>query len=398
MRILYHHRIRSKDGQFVHMEELIGALERRGHIVELVGPEAIREDELGGESNLLDRLRSSLPKALYELAELAYGFFAFIRLRRAVRAFRPDVIYERYNLHAPAGVLTAKLTGIPLLLEVNSPLAEERGKHGGLGLPGLAGLIEGWIWRGADRVIAVTDVLARRIEDRHVPRSRIDVMPNGIDLARFDAAPPRDEAKRGLGLEGRTILGFIGFARPWHGLDRVVSWLADSGREDLTLVVAGDGPVLPDLKRQASASGIADRVVFMGVVARDEVPACVAAFDIALQPAVVDYASPLKLFEYMALSKAIVAPASPNIEEILTHEIDALLGTPEDLTARLERMADDPDLRRRLGEAARTTLEHKDLTWDRNASRVERIARELVRSRALSVQAESPERSESAAE
>ena len=247
------------------------------------------------------------------------------------------------------------------------------------GLPRLARLVEGWIWRSADSVVAVTEVLADRIAGAGVPRSAIAVMPNGIDLDRFRAAPAAEVAKRDLGLVGHTVLGFIGFVRPWHGLEQIIDWLASAAIPDLVLAVAGNGPAIPELTERAQARGVADRVRFLGVVERAEVPAVLAAFDIALQPAVVDYASPLKLFEYMASGKAILAPSSPNIREILTDGQDALLGTADDLTDRLQRLVDDPELRGSLGRSALETLLGRDLTWDRNAARVEAIGDSLRR-------------------
>jgi hypothetical protein len=84
-------------------------------------------------------LRQALPKALYELLELAYSLLAYRRLSKAAKDFQPDVIYERYNLYLLAGVLLKRRLGIPLLLEVNAPLVFERSQHsGGLALPGLA--------------------------------------------------------------------------------------------------------------------------------------------------------------------------------------------------------------------------------------------------------------------
>jgi glycosyltransferase involved in cell wall biosynthesis len=76
-----------------------------------------------------------------------------------------------------------------------------------------------------------------------------------------------------------------------------------------------------------------ERVTFTGVVPRERIPEYVAAFDIALQPAVVPYASPLKVFEYLALGKAIVAPRQPNIEEILTDRLNAFCLIPTIPTA-----------------------------------------------------------------
>jgi len=67
MRILYHHRIRSKDGQYVHIEEMIEALRALGHEVIVVGPAAIQEEDFGAEAALISTLKRSLPGAVYEL-------------------------------------------------------------------------------------------------------------------------------------------------------------------------------------------------------------------------------------------------------------------------------------------------------------------------------------------
>ena len=95
MRILYSHRIQSRDGQSVHVEELIGALRQLGHEVLVVGPGFYDKAEFGGESGLVSMIRSRLPRAVGELAELAYNVPAYWRLRMACRRFQPDLIYER---------------------------------------------------------------------------------------------------------------------------------------------------------------------------------------------------------------------------------------------------------------------------------------------------------------
>jgi len=118
---------------------------------------------------------------------------------------------------------------------------------------------------------------------------------------------------------------------------------------------------------------VAERVRFTGLVAHEQVPLAVAGFDIALQPRVVEYASPLKIFDYMAAGRAIVAPDQPNIREVLEHERTALLFDPGRAGAMGEaiaRLLGDAPLRRRLGAAARAELERRDFTWSGNAARI----------------------------
>jgi glycosyltransferase involved in cell wall biosynthesis len=371
MRILYSHRIGSKDGQGVHLEALVAALRAEGHEVRVVGPAAFAEAELGGESGLVARIRRSLPRFAAELAELAYSVPAYWRLAREARAFRPDAIYERYNLFYLSGAWLARRLRLPFLVEVNAPLAEERARFGGLALGALARWSEGFVWRRATRVLPVTQVLADRVAAAGVDPARITVVPNGIDLADFPEPAP---APGGDPL----VLGFVGFVRDWHGLDAVLRGIAAwRGPTRLALTVVGEGPARPGLEALAAELGIADRVRFTGLAQRAAIPGHVAGFDIALQPASVPYASPLKVFEYMAAGRAIVAPDQPNIREVLEHGRTAMLFDPARAGAMWEAiglLAADPALRARLGAAARAEILARDLTWAGNARRVAAMA------------------------
>jgi glycosyltransferase involved in cell wall biosynthesis len=374
MKILYHHRVASRDGQAVHIDELIAALRARGHEVTVVAPSGTDAQEFGTSQGWVDAIRKRLPRALYELAELAYAVLSYWRLAGQIRQHRPDVIYERYNLYLLAGVWASKRFGLPLLLEVNAPIAEERHAYGGLAFPGLARRVQAWTWRGADCVLPVTKVLAGYVERAGVPAGRIEVIPNGINPEHFRVAPARTEAKQGLGLDSEVVLGFVGFVRDWHGLDRVLEWLASrESAGQVQFLVVGDGPARAGLEAHAAALGIADRVKFTGVVPRDEIPGWVAAFDIALQPAVVSYASPLKLFEYLALGCAVVAPGQENLREILVDGLNARLfnpEAPESLWQALDELVGDEDLRQQLGAGAHRTIAERNLTWHANAARV----------------------------
>ena len=127
------------------------------------------------------------------------------------------------------------------------------------------------------------------------------------------------------------------------------------------------------IRHLAAELGLSARVRFTGLVDHALVPAAVAAFDIALQPKVVPYASPLKIFDYMAAGRAIVAPDQPNIREVLQHGRTALLfdsADPAALWAAIRRLANAPALRRQLGTAARAELVERDYTWSGNARRI----------------------------
>lgn len=383
MKLLYHHRTRSKDGQNVHIEELIRALRDLGHEVHVVGPPGYNRDTFGADSGFIATLKRMLPFAVYEGLEIAYSVPAFFRLWAACRRDRYDALYERYNLFLLAGAWLKKLNGIPLISEVNSPLVEERERHGGLSLKRIAHWCERYVWNSADIVLPVTEALASYVRIAGVPAERILVVPNGVGDEFLNSTETGKRVRRRYRLEDKVVLGFTGFVRDWHGLDEVVRVLAQSSAsEKLELLIVGDGPARPELEALATSLGVAQRVTFTGIVPRSEIAAHVAAFDIALQPRVTAYASPLKLFEYMALSRAIVAPAVPNIMEILRDGDSALLFEPQDaegLGRAITKLAGDPDLRRRIGSSARDVLEQRRLTWKGNAQKIEALVGSMMR-------------------
>jgi glycosyltransferase involved in cell wall biosynthesis len=382
MKILYHHRTASRDGQAVHIEEMIHALREAGCEVVVVQPRSTENAAFGADGKASTALRRLLPKPVSELMELAYNWFAYRQLRRAYVEERPDVLYERHNLYLLAGKWLKRRFQIPYLLEVNAPLALERSGNGGLGMPVLARRLEVSVWKSADVLLPVTGVLAELLAASGVSRDRIRVLPNGINLAAFDDAPSAPAAKKLLGLEGKLVLGFAGFVRPWHGLGQVVEFVAESkNHPELVLLVVGDGPARTELVAQAARCGVADQVRFTGIVERSRIVAMLAAFDIALQPAATSYASPLKLFEYLASGRAIVAPRQANITEVLEDGKNALLFDPQDpgaLRRTLRRLVNSAALREQLGQAARATVASRQCTWKRNAEAVVQAAQKLL--------------------
>jgi glycosyltransferase involved in cell wall biosynthesis len=369
MKVLYHHRIASKDGQFVHVEAITHSLVTLGCELKVVSPSVADNQSFGGDGGFVSKLKSLLPSALYETLEFVYSFWAFIKMSLAIVQFRPDVIYERYNLYLPAGVWASKLFNIPILLEVNAPLFEERSRFNSIALKRLARWTQSYTWKNASVVLPVTEVLAKVVEEYGVSADRIEVIHNGIDQTLF---APKDEVEQ---IEGKATItiGFVGFVREWHKLEYLVELIANSIDDNLKLLIVGDGPAIETIEKLAQQLKVAHQIEITGLVERDKMPHYLSQIDIAIQPAVVPYASPLKLIEYLAMGLAIVAPAQPNIEELLSHEHNALLFNPdsaEECALCVKRFIESPELISRLSMAATKTIVSKQLIWDSNAQRI----------------------------
>ncbi len=300
----------------VHVTEIVKAFSELGHEVLVVSPSMHAKATFGQGGELVRFIRERLPKVSGELLELAYNEHAYRRLLTAYRSFKPDVVYERANLFLSAGLRLRQRKGIPLLLEVNAPLHLERSQYGGLALLTLAKNMECRVWKGADKVFPVSSVLAETMTALGAPVEAIEVIPNGANHTMFNPEVSGEPVRRGLNLGTDVVLGFVGFAHEWHRLDRLVSLIsALKNSIPARVLIVGDGPAIGNIKAQAKASGVDDRVHVTGVVDREEMPAYLAAFDIAFQPSATPYASPLKLLEYLAMGLPVVAPNTANILE-----------------------------------------------------------------------------------
>ncbi|MBI4891119.1 MAG: glycosyltransferase [Acidobacteria bacterium] len=200
-------------------------------------------------------------------------------------------------------------------------------------------------------------------------------MANGVDPAKFAALDGDPELRRKLGLEGRKVIGFVGWFRPWHGLEMLVEAYDGSGlaEEGVSVLLVGDGPALPSLRRVVAERGLEGRVVITGAVPHKEIPGYVALFDSAAQPAANEYCCPMKIIEYLASGKPVIAPAQENIRELVEEGVDAALfeaGSVESLSQALRRVMGDEGEMRRLKEGAATAVERRGYLWRRNAERV----------------------------
>jgi glycosyltransferase involved in cell wall biosynthesis len=228
---------------------------------------------------------------------------------------------------------------------------------------------------GIGRGIAVSEAVARAlVEGLGWPRRKLEVIRNGVPVEQFRA--DRDPELRRELTAGTNDVLFLTTARldPQKGLDVLVR--AAASVEGARFVIAGDGTERAQLER-----GAGEHVRFLG--RRDDVRKLLAASDAFVLPSRFE-GTPLALLEAMAAGKAIVATAIAGVDELVTTDESALLVPPDDadaLSAALRRIVAEPELRARLGSAARHRAETM-FSIETSTRRVMRVYDELLRGHA----------------
>ncbi|HJT26786.1 MAG TPA: glycosyltransferase [Pyrinomonadaceae bacterium] len=289
----------------------------------------------------------------------------------------PDFIYQRYARFSWAGVVAANRTRRPLFLEYNGSEVWVGRHWDRVGRLELLERYERLNLDAAARIFVVSDVERRNLEARGVAAEKIVVNPNGVDVQRFRPGVGGADARRELGIrDDEVVAGFVGTFGPWHGVEKLADAIKLINVSRFLLV--GSGSLQAEVQKRLEAEVAGGRVIFTGAVGHERVPSLLDACDILVAPHVplADgsefFGSPTKIFEYMAMGKAIVASRLGQIGEVLVDGETALLvepGNVEELRAAIIRLVESEDLRRQLGANARSVAE-REHTWTHNAQRV----------------------------
>ncbi len=283
---------------------------------------------------------------------------------RLPAGLRPPVVYESHNFR-PA--FAAEMPGLVTGMRAAGPLKLRRLLRR-----------ERRVWRRAEGYVATTGVLAGELAERFGPRPRMLVAQNGVrlDRAREYAPPPR---------KGAAVVAYAGHFYPYNGADVLVEALALLP-DVRGLVIGGHPRDAADgerLRALARDRGLAKRVTFTGLVPPGEVLERLRGADVLVQPITSSpytrYASPMKLFEYMAAGRPIVASDIAPLREVVSGGRTACLvrpGSPEALAAGIRKVLADPAAAGRMALAAFEAV--ANYTWARRAERIEHLLDEVA--------------------
>jgi glycosyltransferase involved in cell wall biosynthesis len=317
-----------------HMRGIVNGFREEGHIVEILvlgnKPQSI--DSVTQTKSLKSILKKVLPKILWrtlkEIQQIRFDKHAAQELRSSIQKFNPDVVYERSAWMSNGSVQVIESFNVKHVVEINAPFEEEVKEFeqassfiSFIGKNKLKNLLQ-----SADLVAPITSSLQKHIVKNYgVNRAKCLVVPNAIDKSEIQITESRvQEIRKTLDLTDKIVVGFVGSIFPYHGVDRLIHAVFKLNNSDVSLLIVGDGYLIPELKEQARILGLSRRVHFTGSVPKDDVYNHIAVMDVVTLPNTEWYCSPVKLFEYGALGKVVLAVNEAGVSDVMT-DTDGML-------------------------------------------------------------------------
>jgi len=309
------------------------------------------------------------------------------RLDELVRELRPDVLHAHSPvLNALPALRVGKRHQIPVVYEVRAFWEDAAVDHGttteGSVRYRVTRAMETYALRRADQVTTICEGLRKDIAERGISMDKITVIPNAVDVDSFQLRGDADPVLRQrLGLEGKTVVGFVGSFYGYEGLDLLVAASARllGQRSDLRLLLVGGGPQEANLKAQVAALGIADKVVFTGRVPHAEVQDYYDLIDVLAYPRIpirlTELVTPLKPLEAMAQGRMFVASDVGGHKELVRHGETGFLfraGDEQALAASIDEVLNKRELWPRIRTQARYFVE-VERTWKGSVERYQEV-------------------------
>lgn len=356
--------IQGTKGASSHVRGFVGALKQLGLHVDILSPKG--GDIAIPNSALVPLLMESGETRLSRaLSHLFHNGPIEEIVTKYIKEQKPDLIYERLSPFSLAGGAICKKFGIPHFLEVNAPLAEQGRIYRNQALSDVADLMEELALKSAQKFVVLTDELKMWLLDKGYPAQDILMKPCGVDTSLF--------SKEGetIPFGDKIVLGFSGSLKQWHDIPMIINvFHALKSNPKIHLLIIGDGPMKKEF--EALETLHPEQVTLTGAIPQEEVPKWLRSVTVALAPYPkmdLFYFSPLKIYEYMALGKAIVTTNIGQMKTLFNHRQSAMLVEPGDTQGYIQavkELVDAPDLAEKLGGQAYCLSKHH--TWHTRAA------------------------------
>ena len=293
-----------------------------------------------------------------------------------------NVIYARQETFNFSPLIISKLLKIPYFVEINGLLIEEKRLLGiNKRLIALTRLSENINYKHATRIISVTQEIKNGIMQRYnIPDEKIVAIENG---ANTDLFKPIEKNKLNLNLDKNyNYVGYVGSFTRWHGLENVIKSapLVLKVCKSTKYILVGDGPLKEELFSMVDALNLRNDFIFVGRILHDEVPQYINAFDVCMILKNKDISgSPLKLWEYMACGKPVVATNTKDFKALEKCSGGTLVdpGKHEEVANAIQTLLNDRELSKQMGINARKCVVENH-SWKRVAMKVAEVCQEVI--------------------
>lgn len=332
-------------------------------------------------------LRGSVPYSnIMGAIYIAYNHTVYKYICEHFLKAKPDVIYHRYALDSYAVAKYCLENNIPYILEYNGSELwilkhwTDKSQSSNISFPELSYGIEDLVLKKASLITCVSSPLKGQLLDAGIPENKILVNPNGVNEKIYYPEIDGSEIRKKYGISNdKIVIGFIGTFGAWHGSENLAKAYVELAKsnKNIHLLMIGDGIKMP-LVKSILQDLPNDSYTLTGMVPQTEGAKHLAACDILTSPTIPNpdgtpfFGSPTKLFEYMAMGKAIVCSVMDQMAEIFENENTALLCKPGDvdeLKNNIQRLVDDANLRKKLGDNARKEVCEK-YTWTKHTEKI----------------------------
>jgi len=363
-----------------HMRGMIRGFRDDGHTVEVLvmGKAPISGSINSNSKNFKSLVKKFIPKIIWrtlkEIQQIRFDKHAANELQHAVQKFNPDVVYERSAWMSNGSVDVLSNFNIKHVVEINAPFEEEvksfENTHSLIAFIGKNKLKN--LLQSASLVLPITSSLQSYLIERfQLDPNCCMVVPNAIEKQELQINASRvAEIKNDFKLSEGTVIGFVGSIFPYHGVERLIRGFSKLKKTGISILIVGDGYLIPKLKKLTKELGISSCVHFTGSVPKEDIYNYISVMDILTLPNTEWYCSPVKLFEYGLLGKTILAVNEAGVSDVMSNEEGLLFENNESAfqDALLKAITDVDALKIKALNFQQKILENH--TWQANAHKV----------------------------